>query len=528
MTPGITLVGIYKAIENKYSADITPLRKTLIKKHLNGLIASKEVKNITGRGLTGHLKLVNKKEFSNKINSTRAVRRKTVTNPDVGSLRRPKTTEQPVNTINTVPDYQSPPPLSQTYDFEEPGTSQQLIRRRNMPHLFNLNEHGYGNVSNLTYPVAETVLPEVPHTYGEYKSSLKRKYVDSFRTPKKHEPIAEIDEKGDLAMFTGRHPTYPDELNALIHPLSCDLCKLKMNSVISAKDHYESKSHDKSITNWITKNYTEKGINPPEIVRFYKQGPVGPNAFHCDLCDLKLTSVTHAQQHYAGKKHQMVLSQRSKPSGAGYYNNEGKWARVSTKAFPKSADRRFGIGEQFFYSSSNDNVTTTTADESSSSVVSSPPQLPEENTEVKPSKIAKTTEPDSNLYCAVCNVSARSALQLAMHLSGIKHQKKLKASGVEITNTGHAPTSTTTTDATIQAAAVSLKDNVLNSVINEQKLDTIDLSMYRTPSGQYYCQTCNLTITNLLSLEQHLKGKRHLKGQMEQKAMAAIANVKRK
>ncbi|XP_073834152.1 uncharacterized protein [Musca autumnalis] len=138
---GITLVGIYKAIENKYSADITPLRKTLIKKHLNGLIASKEVKNITGRGLTGHLKLVNKKEFSNKINSTRAVRRKTVTNPDVRSLRRPKTTEQPVNTTTTVPDYQSPPPLSQTYDFEEPGTSQQLIRRRNMPHLFNLNEH---------------------------------------------------------------------------------------------------------------------------------------------------------------------------------------------------------------------------------------------------------------------------------------------------------------------------------------------------------------------------------------------------
>ncbi|XP_073832638.1 uncharacterized protein [Musca autumnalis] len=130
---GITLVGIYKAIKNKYSADITSLRKGLIKKHLNGLIASKEVKNITGRGLTGHLKLVNKKEFSNKINSTRAVRRKTVTNPDVRSLRRPKTTEQP--------DYQSPPPLSQTYDFEEPGTSQQLIRRRNMPHLFNLNEH---------------------------------------------------------------------------------------------------------------------------------------------------------------------------------------------------------------------------------------------------------------------------------------------------------------------------------------------------------------------------------------------------
>ncbi|XP_061394045.1 zinc finger matrin-type protein 3-like [Musca vetustissima] len=385
--------------------------------------------------------------------------------------------------------------------------------------------------NNVAYPSTETGLQthdttETPLTYGDYKTSLKRKYMDSFRTPKKQEPVAEYDEKGNMAMFTGRHPSYPDELNALIHPSSCDLCNMKMNSVISAKDHYESKSHDKSITNWITKNYTEKGINPPEIARFYKQGPVGPNAFHCELCDLKLTSVTHAQQHFAGKKHQMVLSQRSKPSGAGYYNNEGKWVRVSTKAFPKSADRRFGIGDQFLFGSS-DNVSTTTADESSNSVVSSPQQMPEDNTDAKPPKIAKINEQDPNLFCVVCNVSATSALQMAMHLSGIKHQKKLKASGVEITITGHAPTSTTTDD-TSQTIAVSLKDNVLNSVINEQKPDTIDMSMYRTPSGQYYCQTCNLTITNLHSLEQHLKGKRHLKSQMEQKAIAAIANVKRK
>lgn len=256
-------------------------------------------------------------------------------------------------------------------------------------------------------------------------------------------------------------------------------------------------------------------------MRYYKLGPVGPNAFHCDLCDLKLTSLTHAQQHFAGRKHQLVLSQRSKPSGAGYYNNEGKWVRLSTKAFPKSADRRFGIGEQFLYSS-NDNVTTTTANESSNSVINSPTQTPEENAAAKPPKIPKMNEHDPNLFCAVCNVSATSALQMTMHLTGAKHQKKLKASGVEITNTGHAPSSTTAANSNQNA------DNLLNSVINELKPDTTDLSMYRTPSGQYYCQTCNLTITNLSSLQKHLEGKRHLKVQMEQRALAAISKVKTK
>ncbi|XP_013114947.1 zinc finger protein 346 [Stomoxys calcitrans] len=362
------------------------------------------------------------------------------------------------------------------------------------------------------------------HNYGEYKSALKRKYVvDAVRPPpiKNWDKIPEFNEKGGLAIFLGRDESYPDALNALIHPSSCDLCNAKFNAPVAAKDHFESKSHDKHLTAWLNKNYTEKGLEAPEIKRYHRQGPVGPEAFYCEHCDLKLTSLTHADQHYSGKRHKMVISQRAKPAGAGFYNNEGKWVRLSTKANPKSADRRFGIGEQFQAVDNNTVTTTTTSDDATiAPEVTNNPLNTAEQTEVRPPKIPKVDESDSNLFCALCRVSVTSALQMTMHLSGAKHQKKLKASGVELTNTGHAPSSTS---ADLVSNAAFIRDNVLNSVIKEDKPDPTDLSMYRTPSGQYYCKTCNITITNLNALEQHLKGKRHLKSALEEKALAALS-----
>ncbi|XP_075156076.1 zinc finger matrin-type protein 1-like [Haematobia irritans] len=364
-----------------------------------------------------------------------------------------------------------------------------------------------------------------PHTYGEYKAGLKRKFVMDIHQSfdKNWDKTPECDEKGEVVLFMGRDETYPDALNALLHHMSCNLCNVKFNSPGSARDHYESKAHDKALTGWIRRNYTDKGLDAPQIRRYHRQGPAGPDAFHCDLCDLKLTSLTHAEQHYSGRRHLMVLSKRGKPSGDGYYNNEGKWVRLSTKAFPKTPDRRFGIGEQF-QTVESDTVSTTSDEVGNANlqVTISPkaPKIVKQDITAKPAKIPKVDENDRN-FCAICRVSVTSALQMTMHLSGVKHQKKLKASGVEITNTGHLPFSSIV-DATTNDTA-TLSDNVLNSVVNDNKPDPTDLSMYRTPSGQYYCKTCNITITNLNALDQHLKGKRHLKSALEQKASIALA-----
>lgn len=36
-----------------------------------------------------------------------------------------------------------------------------------------------------------------------------------------------------------------------------------------------------------------------------------------------------------------------------------------------------------------------------------------------------------------------------------------------------------------------------------------DFSMYRTPSGKYYCASCNMTLNNETHFASHLEGKKH-------------------
>lgn len=37
------------------------------------------------------------------------------------------------------------------------------------------------------------------------------------------------------------------------------------------------------------------------------KGPTGPNALHCDVCDIPLTSLQHANQHNMGRKHKKYV-----------------------------------------------------------------------------------------------------------------------------------------------------------------------------------------------------------------------------
>lgn len=243
-----------------------------------------------------------------------------------------------------------------------------------------------------------------------------------------------------------------------------------------------------------------------------------------------MTSLTHASQHYAGKKHRLVISQRAKPSGAGYYNSEGKWVRTGTKVTPNQyKDRRFGIGDPFNHcepAAASDNTsdrpttptptTTSVADTTTTNEFDPTPIIPDTT---KPTLSTTNQDQDPSLFCTICKVSVTSAVQMTMHLSGIKHQKKLKLSGITTT----FPVVTTNEPPTV-LPQTPIADNVLFSAIQEEiKPDPTDLSMYRTPSGQYYCKTCNTTMSHLPGLEQHLKGKRHLKKQAEEKAVASLA-----
>lgn len=39
----------------------------------------------------------------------------------------------------------------------------------------------------------------------------------------------------------------------------------------------------------------------------------------------------------------------------------------------------------------------------------------------------------------------------------------------------------------------------------------LDYSIYRTPTGSYYCKTCNITLSTELMFVQHLGSKKHSK-----------------
>lgn len=306
-------------------------------------------------------------------------------------------------------------------------------------------------------------------------------------------------ESNNVVMFQGRDQSYPDELNKLIQPLSCQLCKSQMTSMKSAKDHYESKSHDRHISAWLAKNYTEAGLQTPPVKRLVKEGPTGPNAFHCTLCDLALTSKTHARQHYAGRKHQLVEQRRSKPSGAGYYNTEGNWVRTGSKAEPGvSDDGRFGIGELFL--SPRGDVT----DNSSTSISSQEPRPIEVMTtngrksKAEEVSAATTAVLAEGLMCKICKISVTSASQIKMHMDGAKHQKNLRKQMMEDDSSGSASGS---------ASSSQLEQQTM--------LATVDLNndylLYRTPSGSYYCKLCNKAMNHISILQQHLQGKKHLK-----------------
>lgn len=101
-------------------------------------------------------------------------------------------------------------------------------------------------------------------------------------------------------------------------------------------------------------------------------------------------------------------------------------------------------------------------------------------------------------HCEICDVSVTSDVHMQLHLNGAKHAKKLRQLG--------APPYTKATD--------TLSQCFMPNYEQPQPKKTgkgIDYSVYRTPSGQYYCLVCNITVTSEVLLDQHFGSKKHLR-----------------
>ncbi|XP_013100986.2 histone H1, early embryonic-like [Stomoxys calcitrans] len=68
---GTSLQKLSSYIAGKYVINLTARRKSLIKKHLNELIESDDIINVSGKGLVGSFKISNIKKFRSKLETTK-------------------------------------------------------------------------------------------------------------------------------------------------------------------------------------------------------------------------------------------------------------------------------------------------------------------------------------------------------------------------------------------------------------------------------------------------------------------------
>uniref|UniRef100_A0A0N8ERW6 Putative zinc finger protein n=1 Tax=Aedes aegypti TaxID=7159 RepID=A0A0N8ERW6_AEDAE len=347
---------------------------------------------------------------------------------------------------------------------------------------------------------------------------------------------------------------FPPELKALFKDLDCGLCKSKMNSHISANVHYQSKVHEKKVIQWLTDWCERTGTPMPYRAprKTVPVEPVGPNSLRCEACDLPLTSIQHANQHYTGKRHRLVVSGKKTPAGRGYFNKDGTWTR--RYAVAEGDPDRFGIGQSFankahfsvneakrmrlepppappqgLLEGTNVDMTTNFVTSVTSVTPSAPTvQQPAIPVYANPVVIAPAVQPtqsldaevrkkesadcvdESGVFCKVCQIAVTSAAIMETHLKGVKHLKKLKSVGRMPPPKGSS-----------SGAKGGCSTESILSILSNPQPQQNDWSLYRMPTGKYYCKTCNCIMADEKLFSQHWYGKKHkLKAKQEMEELS--------
>ncbi|XP_022195308.2 zinc finger matrin-type protein 3 isoform X2 [Nilaparvata lugens] len=265
----------------------------------------------------------------------------------------------------------------------------------------------------------------------------------------------------------------PKKLRDMFLPLTCKLCKVTATSNMMAKAHYTGKPHEKRVRQFLEKWSEETGNPMPKISK--PETKLSQDASYCKTCDITLTSVSVAQQHYAGKNHYKAFTQ-------------GKKHKAQTVV--EVNDGRFGIGKAFLPNVATESVHQLPSDDIS---IESPIKHRMQPVESKSSRLANDIKKKLFSWsCDLCGVIAHSEDQLNMHLKGAKHLKAIKRSQTP----------------SIIPAPANPSESILASVIHPEK-NVTDYSMFRTPSGQYYCQPCNVSVNSPEQMSQHVESKKH-------------------
>uniref|UniRef100_A0A182MXR2 C2H2-type domain-containing protein n=1 Tax=Anopheles dirus TaxID=7168 RepID=A0A182MXR2_9DIPT len=422
------------------------------------------------------------------------------------------------------------------------------------------------------------------HEGYERRGQYLKRGRDGKSKPKPYEKKNELHMKTTIYLNPEDEKLLPADLKQLFGEFHCNLCRTRMNSHISANIHYQSKAHEKKINQWLKEYCTETGTPMPVRQRPLPElaadaNPIGKSVFHCEACDLVLTSVQHANQHYTGKRHWMVVNGKKLPSGNGHYNADGKWIRsanlvsdvtlatspgsdtnqrnasttngahngaknvrlnpppeppqqliaqvlgmesMATNDFPAveqqqqqeqapSCTTSNEINTKFIVTidieSDEDiaEVIETTAQAVTGAAPPAPNAATGETTleqEIRKKEGLDCVD-DTGTFCLICETSVTSRSEMLMHLKGAKHLKKARSMGVVVRTT-----------------PFNASDTILRSLSVPPR--QTDWSLYRIPSGKFYCKTCNLIVADEKLFGQHWYGKKH-KLKLRQEQLAAQA-----
>lgn len=118
--------------------------------------------------------------------------------------------------------------------------------------------------------------------------------------------------------------------------------------------------------------------------------------------------------------------------------------------------------------------------------------------------------------CEVCKVKLNSLNDFSIHCNGRKHKRQIAGVRTMYPDYKDPAEQLGAQSASLNSISKRPLEEMPSLEMEQQakKSKTQDLdskiSIYRTPSGSFYCKNCNITISERNHFEGHLKSKRHL------------------
>ncbi|CAH0699041.1 unnamed protein product [Spodoptera exigua] len=178
----------------------------------------------------------------------------------------------------------------------------------------------------------------------------------------------------------------PRALLNLMEPQFCGVCNVKLENDNSTRLHYISKNHTRKQKTWLT----QQGEHGPQRP---KESAFKARELYCELCDVHITSKSHADSHYSGKAHRGVVEGRREIKNR-YLLQRGMEGRLNSLIRREKKYLKFIVAN--------------------------------EKSTPKPEPVKEVVLPDSELCCKICKITVTCIEQMTSHMNGKKHLSKEK------------------------------------------------------------------------------------------------------